>query len=1003
MRFAVCIALGASFAAFAAVAGPSVDATVRDASPERRAPAPARTRVDFARLPLFLVENRGQTDPRVVAYAKGRGVTLFFTKTGVTYAQVADGRRWAVKADFVGADAEVRTELRDATPTTVSYFKGPRAAWHAGLATFHEIVYRDLWPGVDAVWSADADRVECTYVVRPGADPSRIRLAYRGAASVATNAAGDLDVATPLAAFRDTRPVSYQETDGRRTPVRSAFVLTPGAAPGERICSFRVGAFDASRPLVIDPTTVVYAGYVGPAGDAQGNGIAVDSVGNAYVTGATSADETTFPVAAGPDLTYDGGASDAFVAKIATDGTGLVWAGYIGGDAADVGIAVALDSSRNVYVAGQTLSTQPSFPATVGPDLTQNGGQDGFVAKVAADGRSLVYAGFIGGAGDLDTATGVAVDETGAAYVAGFTSSDESTFPVKVGPELTYKGGTQDGFIAKVKPDGSGLVYAGYVGGSGTEFVHAVAVDQNHAAYVVGETSTADGTFPTKVGPDTSFNGDEDGFIVKVKADGSGFVYAGFIGGDGQEFVNGVVVDAQGRAYVVGATNSSVGTFPVVVGPSLTMQGMNDAYVGRIKADGAGFDWCGFLGGTGSEIGFGIALDAANDVFVTGETSSSETTFPVLDGPKLTFGGGFQDAFVAKVKSNGTALLYAGFLGGSGGHDAGYAIAVDGADEAYVVGVTNSTQTTFPVSVGPGLVFGGSGDAVFVAKVGAPPPPPPTTTVVESYVLPTKATAKFVAAHPEKSTLAVAGFIDTGPGAVDLTQPATLVVGGIPQYVIPALVGSKNGKSFSYAAPGVLFTVTPAKSGSSHAAFTFKRTGDLAGLIVPTGDLAMRFTQGAVDAAGTVKLAAGKYASGKVRGALVAPAFYVAKATATLKGANQDSLALSVGFAANSVTPADAPTLSIYFGDAFAATVDTKRQSATSAKFVFSGRGPGITSAVIDYAKGTISVSGKSMSLGAFSDGPQPVFVSVGFGAAVGVDAPAVRVRMAKAGKRLAY
>jgi hypothetical protein len=189
MRFALWFALAVSAAALAAASSHSVQATMRDASRERRAPAPARTHVDFARLPLFLVENRGQTDPRVVAYAKGRGVTLFFTKTGVTYAHVADGRRWAVKADFVGADAEVRPELRDAAPTTISYFKGPRADWHAGLATFHEIVYRDLWPGVDAVWSADADRVECTYVVRPGADPGRIRLAYRGATDVATNAA----------------------------------------------------------------------------------------------------------------------------------------------------------------------------------------------------------------------------------------------------------------------------------------------------------------------------------------------------------------------------------------------------------------------------------------------------------------------------------------------------------------------------------------------------------------------------------------------------------------------------------------------------------------------------------------------------------------------------------------------------------------------------------------------------------------------------------------------
>ena len=184
----------------------------------------------------------------------------------------------------------------------------------------------------------------------------------------------------------------------------------------------------------------------------QGNGIAVDSVGNAYVTGETSSTEATFPVLVGPDLTYNGGPNDAFVAKVNAAGTALVYAGYIGGSGDDLGYGIAVDGVGNAYVTGETTSTEATFPVIGGPDLTYNGGTyDAFVAKVNPAGTALVYAGYIGGSGD-EHGRGIAVDSAGNAYVTGYTDSTEASFPVTVGPDLTYNGGTVfgDPFVAKI-------------------------------------------------------------------------------------------------------------------------------------------------------------------------------------------------------------------------------------------------------------------------------------------------------------------------------------------------------------------------------------------------------------------------------------------------------------------------------------------------------------------------------------------------------------------------
>jgi hypothetical protein len=675
----------------------------------------------FGRLPLYFVENRGQVSSEVFYYVQGRD-SVYFTSRGATLALTSeDEKHWAVAVDLVGARRGLKPEAERRTEAVMSYFKGPRPNWKPGIPTYGSVAYREAWPGIDLSWSGTAGRLENTFVVGPGADPRRIRLRYRGAISVKLDETGGLEVKAAAGGFRVDRPRAYQESEGKRVEIPVSFtVRRKGADP---VYGFRLGRYDRGRPLVIDPVMLLYAGYIGGSGDDYGYGIAVDAAGNAYVTGETNSTEASFPVAIGPDLGYNGDRYDVFVAKVKADGSGLVYAGYIGGNNWDTGNAIAVDAAGNAYVAGGTFSNEATFPVTAGPDLTFNGASgtcDAFAAKVNADGTDLLYAGYIGGTG-WDFGTGIAVDDAGNAYVGGRTNSRQQSFPVAVGPDLTYNGGPYDAFVAKVNSDGTGLVYAGYIGGMGEEYATALALDGAGNVYVTGLVDSTQFSFPVTVGPDLSQNGSKDAFVAKVRADGTGLLYAGYIGGSGADYGWGIAVDGEGSAYVTGETDSGEATFPVTVGPDLTYNGgpsTRDAFVVKVRADGTGFSYAGYIGGDGIDAGMGIAVDKAGNAYVVGETDSTEASFPVTVSPDLTYNGGEYDAFVAEVRADGTGLAYAGYIGGND-NDRGRGIAVDGSGGVYVTGWTSSTEVTFPIFVGPDWTWNG-GDDAFVAKIGAP-------------------------------------------------------------------------------------------------------------------------------------------------------------------------------------------------------------------------------------------------------------------------------------------
>jgi hypothetical protein len=690
----------------------------------------ARITQELQRLPLYFIENRGQLDPRVAYYVQGKDKTLYFTEEGITYVLTEQGknrpsilkaslggkeesiaqRSWVVKLDFVGAS--VRPKGLDSRGATINYFKGKPGEWRTGLRTYGSLVYKDLWPGIDLVYSGTQDRLKYEFVVHPGADPGRIRLAYHGA-EVSLTDGGRLDIGTPVASFQDDRPYAYQGIEGGRQEVSCSYRL--GALDGEgQTYGYNIGPYDRTKPLVLDPAVLVYCGFIGGIGYDTAFGIAVDSSGNAYVCGFTESTESTFPVKTGPDLTHNGSDTDAFVAKVKADGTALVYCGYIGGNGDEKTTSIAVDQSGSAYVCGDTTSTQTTFPVSIGPDLTYSSSGDAFVAKVTADGKGLVYCGYIGGSG-ADYGQDIAVDSNGNAYVFGDTTSTQTNFPVAIGPDLTHNGGGTDTFVAKVNADGTTLVYCGFIGGNGYEKGYGIAVDQSGNAYVSGYTDSTEGTFPVITGPDLIQNGGGDGFVAKVNAAGTGLAYCGYIGGSSTEYAYDIAVDSTGNAYVCGYTFSTEVTFPANIGPDLTQNGGGDAFVAKVKADGTVLVYCGYIGGGDYDEACGIVVDQYDNAYVCGRTESDETDFPVKTGPDLAHNGGY-DVFVAKVKVDGTGLIYCGYIGGSG-NDYGQDIAVDSNGNAYVYGYTPSTEIDFPVKNGPDLTHNGGIYDPFVAKV----------------------------------------------------------------------------------------------------------------------------------------------------------------------------------------------------------------------------------------------------------------------------------------------
>src|SRR5262245_23783908 len=563
-------------------------------------------------LSLSFEANVGQTDARVQFLARGPGYGVFLTPTEAVLAlrrPDAPEARPAldvVRLQLVEADPAARAAGQDLLETRSNYFIGnDPSRWHTDVPNYARVVYHDVYQGVDVVYhGSDRRQLEYDFVVAPGTSPDVIQVRVAGARALRLDGQGNLVVDTAGGELVEPAPTVYQEEGGARREVAGRYVLL-----GEDRVGFRVGPYDPGLPLVIDPV-VSYSTYLGGGGLDEGNAIAVDGSGYAYVTGSTVS--ANFPATAG---TYDpslSGSSDVFVTKLNRTGTGVVFSTYLGGSlgdttAAGTGIAV----SGGIAVTGVTSAS--NFPITIGNPAA--GGLEAFVTALHPDGNRLLWSRYLGGTND---------DRAYAVTIVG-------AIPVP----------SSDGPATLVFDD-----------------------PMQTSVWVTGVTASSN--FPTQQPLQPALMGAQDAFVTGVASGDGSLIYSSYLGGTGAEEGRGIAFSPFG-IYVTGWTNS--GGFPLVNPWQLTLSGAKDAFVTALESaypdPGFRYVYSTFLGGAADDIGYGIAADAAHNAYVTGMTASTAATFPETPGAFQPNLAGGTDAFVARFNETGSGV-YVSYLGGTG-------------------------------------------------------------------------------------------------------------------------------------------------------------------------------------------------------------------------------------------------------------------------------------------------------------------------------------------------
>ena len=717
---------------------------VKQSAQGSQSPAQQRFLAAYGRRAMDFERNQGQTDAAVKYLAHGKGYTLFLTSSDAVFAfpvsQKSDNSQLGVRAMLMhkrmglnralklmrgshhaaesnSAVATLKMHMRGASPTEITgeneqasktnYLIGndPRN-WHTHVSHFADVRYRQIYPGVDAVFHGGV-KPEFDYVVGPGTDPAQIALELQGAEKVCQQN-GDLVIAVGDGEVRLQKPLAYQEKNGQRQLVDASFVLRANHTVG-----FALGNYDRSRQLVIDPA-YTYSTYLGGTLEDEGLGISVTSGGSAFVTGET--DSATFPGPSGGSVTKLGprGGFDVFVTELDTNGV-IVFTTILGGSADDAGIAITQDST-GIYVAGGTDSSD--FPVSSGAVQknflggTIGGDTDGFLVKLAPNGASIMWATYVAG-DQADVCLGVAVDGSQNVYLAGDTFSNNlggntgGVNPVGGFGSLNLgagESGADDGYLAKVKSDGSSYLSLTYIGGSDGDLTTGVVVDAGGNVYLSGETISADlpvtsSAFQTQCGTDGNCNFDgsnlfDDAFVATVPSSLTDFHYVTYLGGESVDDGLGVAVDSSGNVSVTGLTEST--QFPTQMPFQGSLIGLPNVFATRFNSAGDGLTYSTYLGGTSSDVGVGIVLDpTGNNAFITGATTSSD--FPVSMTTQPSFGGGniTGDAFISELSWSGTnlSLPFSTFLGGSGDEDEiGGAVGLDSSNNVYATGDTNSSN-----------------------------------------------------------------------------------------------------------------------------------------------------------------------------------------------------------------------------------------------------------------------------------------------------------------------
>ena len=608
-------------------------------------------------------------------------------------------------------------------PGKVNYFIGndPKK-WRTNVATYARVRYRNVYPGIDLVYYGNHRQIEYDFAVAPGADPSRIQFEIKGAKNVGLDGNGDLILNTGTGELHFQSPTIYQESNGARIPVKGGYVMQDSNHVG-----FQLAAVDASKTTVIDPV-LVYSTYLGGSGDDTPMGISVDGNGSVYVAGYT--DSSDFPLATLGSL--PSGSTHVFVAKFDPTGSNLIYADYLGGSNQDYGYALTLDSANEVYVTGSTMSSDfpvvnaynATYPGSFNAFLTRisaDGSSLLYSTYFGGNGSDTPASIAIDSSSDAL----VAGNTSSTNFPVSPSAYQPSVSPNGGGVWGNY------GFVTKFSPDGSQLIYSTYLGGSSnvayncggtpcwpspTSAITGLALDSSGNAYVAGNTNTYD--FPTTSGAyittDSTQNNGIVGFVSKFNASGTPQYSTYFYESSGiYTTISAIAADSLGSAYITGLAFSD-GTFPLtsttICDPSVYAEACSYAFVTKFDSAGATLAYSTFLGPNNYASPTAIALDANNDAYIL--ATSSSNTFGLVNGIEAYTSG--NDALIAEIDPAAASQLFATFLGGSSDENSS-SMALDSSGNIYVTGNTDSTD--YPVTQGAfQTILGGATDA-FISKI----------------------------------------------------------------------------------------------------------------------------------------------------------------------------------------------------------------------------------------------------------------------------------------------
>ncbi|MGA2581371.1 MAG: SBBP repeat-containing protein [Bryobacteraceae bacterium] len=718
------------------------------------------------RTPAF-IENRGQFDERVRFQLAAGGSRIWLTASGVSFDALrpedggwtakakkpesgprllppniaSDFERLVVSESFVGANQSLEFEPRDPQPGIYNYLIGnDPAKWHTNIKGYAEVVYRNVWDGVDLRLYPNGSGLEQEFVLAPAGDPSRIQITYKGINALRLAEDGSLIILTAFGQWRESPPKVYQEVAGKRVAINARFKIT-----GEATYAFDLGSYRKEYALVIDPT-LLYSTYIGGSGQNYGTGIAVDPSGNAYISGYTYLG--TYPTTPG---VYQGSCPSspnclsAVVSKFDPVGR-LQYSTYLGSPLGyDQAQGIAVDANGEVYLTGYS---GPGFPTTPNAFQSCSGGGQ-FMSKLNAAGTLLLYSTCFGGSNSEFGvgAHAIALDAAGRSYVTGSTGPGYGfpTTPDALQPSIGA--GYADAFLSVIDPSLSGaasLVYSTYLGPPDpTETSgQAVAVDAYGNAYITGSTNsrlfpvTPNAFQPTNLQVQCLEVGSAlcpTAFVTKINPNvfgPPGLIYSSYLGGtSGKDYGDigySIAVDPLGSAYVGGRTNSP--NFPTTPGayqplPFNTNGCAYTGFVTKVNPYGTGKVYSTFLEQNCSQTEvLGLAVDLFGNAYVVGYTGDPNGLFPIMPGAYQPANNGNVDAFLTELNASGSSLVYSSFLGGSG-YDSATGVAVDAVGDVAIIGTTESLN--FPITrfaYQPTCSSTGSCETAFVTKfpLGAP-------------------------------------------------------------------------------------------------------------------------------------------------------------------------------------------------------------------------------------------------------------------------------------------